>query len=188
MNWRDLWDILMVRLFMGIAVVVYRSNFPLILEYRYEAPPIVNGYVLSFSAGVSTVASFFTGRVARFYANDDRLLTHAQLLQFVSFVGLVLAPSLWYLPVCLATLSTANALARIAAINITLNTGRREDSGALVGLGASVLSLARMIAPTLGGVAQEVSDDGPCVVAATFSLLALVTWQVGLALHKRKRD
>lgn len=187
-NWTDLWDIMLVRLLMGVAVLVYRTNFELILEYRYAAPPIANGYLFSFGAGVSTVASFFTGRIAAFYNNDERLLRHAQLLQFFALVALGFAPSLWYLPVCLAALSAANALARVSSVKMTLDRGRREDTGALVGLGDSILAMARMIAPTLGGVAQEVSEYGPCVVASAISLLAVGVWQISAVSKRTKQD
>ena len=188
LNWEKLWDILIVRFFMGIGMLAYRSNFALILEYRYGAPAIVNGYLISYSAFVSTVTSFFTGRIAKFYSSDARLLKHAQILQFISLTLLIFVPSLWYLPVCLTLLSMSNALARVASINITLAKGRKEDVGALVGLGASILSLARMAAPTLGGLAQEVSDSGPCVLAATFSFLGLAVWHISLNTQKPKRE
>jgi hypothetical protein len=50
-----------------------------------------------------------------------------------------------------------------------------SGSGALLGLGASVLSVARMLSPALGGVAVAgVGDEGPAVLGAALAALAVL--------------
>ena len=139
------------------------------LDYRFETSAKVIGYITSYTAVIGTVSGLFVGRISTFYKNDSKLLLHTSLLQFFAIFGLTVAPSLNILILCLAPLSLANAIARVAMTNVTIQRGSSEQTGALLGLGASVLSVARMMAPLVAGVAQEYHVSGPALVGAVFA-------------------
>ena len=79
------------------------------------------------------------------------------------------APSLWVLVACMTPLSISTAITRVCSTNLTIARGHGQETGALLGLGASILSIARMMAPFLGGLAQEVDVSGPALLGATFA-------------------
>lgn len=168
-SWTNLWDIFLVRMCMGLAIMVYRSNFAMLLDYRYEASPKMIGYVISYSGFVGMISGFFIGRIAQFYKNDARLLMHAGILQFATLALITWAPSLMLLVICLTPLSIANSVSRVCAVNITIERGQGQQTGALLGLGASVMSISRMLSPALGGVAQQLHVSGPGLMGSFFA-------------------
>ena len=158
-----------MRMCMGLAIMVYRSNFAMLLDYRYEASPKMIGYVISYSGFVGMISGFFIGRIAQFYKNDARLLMHAGILQFATLALITWAPSLMLLVICLTPLSIANSVSRVCAVNITIERGQGQQTGALLGLGASVMSISRMLSPALGGVAQQLHVSGPGLMGSFFA-------------------
>ena len=172
-KWANLWDLFLFRFCMGLAVQLYRSNFAMILDYKYSASPKVTGYLISYSATVSTVTGFFAGRVPSFYTNDQTLLLHTAVVQLLTITALALGPPLWILLMCLVPLSLAQSVASVCTVNLTLARGKGQEAGVLLGMRASVLSMARMISPAVGGIAQEVHMSGPATVAAVAAAIAV---------------
>ena len=177
-DWPNLWDLFLIRFFLGFAMMVYRSNFSMLLDYKYDASPKTIGYIVSYGAIVGTVSGFFVGRIASFYSgNSAKMLLHTGIVQTIAIGGMSCAPSLWLLILYMTPLSLATAVARVASTNLTIARGETAvggtGAGALLGLGASVLSVARMCSPALGGVAQELHISGPAVLGATFAALGV---------------
>ena len=147
------------------------------LEYKYEASPVMTGYLISYSGVIATASGFLVGRIADYYKNDSKLLLHTGYIQVLSIAGLTYAPTLWGVILFLTPLGISNAIARVCVTNLTIERGRGQETGALLGLGASVLSMARMLSPALGGVMQEIHMSGPAllgVVCAAVGVLVQV--------------
>lgn len=153
---------------------VYRTNFSLLLEYKYEASPVLTGYLISYSAVVGTVSGFMVGWIANRYESESRLLLHTSIATTLSIAALMYAPTLYGVVVFLTPLGISNAITRVCVTNLTLERGRGQETGALLGLGASVLSIARMLAPALGGIMQEVHMSGPAMLGAVCAVASVV--------------
>jgi len=169
-----MWDIFLVRFLMGFAVIVYRSNFALMLDYKFQATGKITGYIISYSGIVGTLAGFLVGKLSNFYNNDSKLLLHSGIIQFISILMLTFSPSLIMLIIALTPLSLANQVARVCSINLTIKRGQGQEKGLLLGLGASILSFARMLSPTVGGFAQEYHISGPGLIGSMCSGLGVV--------------
>jgi len=127
--------------------------------------------MIAYSGVVGTLSGFFVGRIADWYKGDDaRLLLHTSVIQTVTLACITCAPNLLVLVICTTPLSVVNAVARVTATNLTLARGSEKEKGVLMGLGASMLSLARMCSPAIGGLAQEVSIYGPGAVGTLVGL------------------
>lgn len=174
-SWDQMWDIFLVRFLMGFSVIIYRNNFALMLDYKYEATGRVTGYIISYSGIVGTLASFLVGRISKLYGDDSKLLLYSGIVQFLSLSMLVLSPSLIMLIIALTPLSIANQVARVCSVNLTIQRGQGQEKGMLLGLGGSVLSFARMLSPTVGGFAQEYHISGPGLVGTACSGLGVAT-------------
>ena len=141
------------------------------LDYKFEASSTTVGYLTSYSGVVSTLTSFYVGTIVSYFGNNSAMvLLIACSMQLMVIVGITLAPELWVVIALTAPLSVANAMARVASTELTLERGKGEDKGTLLGLGTSVLSLARMASPALGGVAQEMHVSGPTIVGSLFAM------------------
>ena len=173
-NWKDLWDIFLIRFFLGFAVLIYRSNFVLMLDYKFQTSPKMNGYIISYSGIVGTICGFFVGKIANFYKNDAKLLLHLSTLMIFVILGLTFSPNIWCLLFFLTPLSLINTVARVCVTNLTIEKGSSHDTGALLGLGQSIMSGARTLSPFLGGVAGEISILGPGLVGAVSATIGVL--------------
>ena len=168
----QLWDLFLVRFLLGFSILVSRNNFTLMLDYKYNVSPAMTGYVISYGSIIATISGFFVGRISNMYQNDATLLHHMALVQSLALLAIGYAPSLWVLVACMTPLSISTAISRVCSTNLTILRGHGQETGALLGLGASILSIARMMAPFLGGVAQEVHVSGPALLGAVCAILA----------------
>ena len=173
-NWHQLWDILLIRFLMGVAVLVYRSNFIVMITTKYQTSGKAAGYLMSLNGLIGTFSGFFVGKISNFYNDDNLLLYHSAIVQTIAITCLAMAPNFWIFALCISPLGLVNAVARVASTKLTVTRGHGHDVGALLGIGASITSIARMISPTLGGVAQEFSMSGPAFVGAMFALTTII--------------
>ena len=154
--------------------MVYRSNFNMWLDYNFGISPTVAGYLTSYTGLIGTLSGFGVDYIASFYARDTKLLLHTGLIQMTAILGLACVTDIYGLILCMAPLSLANACARVASTNVLLERGQSDTVGSLLGIGASVLSLARMAAPTVGGIAQEYHSSGPVLIGGACVTLGVV--------------
>ena len=160
---------------MGFAVLIYRGNFVMMLDYKYAAGPRVSGYITSYSGIIGTISGLLVGKIANLYQNDSKLLLHAGIVQLLSIVMVTFSPSLVMLIIASTPLSMANQVARVCSTNLTIHKGAGQDKGVLLGLGGSILAFARMLSPTIGGISQEYYISGPSLVGSVFAALGVVT-------------
>lgn len=187
----NMWDVFLIRFFMGFAVIVYRSNFALMLEARFDTSATTIGYITSFTAVIGTFSGMLVGNISSYYKNDTHLLVHVSVLQFFAILCLSVAPSLLVLVCCLGLLSLANSLAKVALTNITLERSHHQETGSLLGLSASVLSVARMLSPLIAGVAQEFHVSGAAFVGAASAACGVTVLLMGISsktLPKEKKN
>ncbi|XP_070568173.1 major facilitator superfamily domain-containing protein 9-like [Ptychodera flava] len=168
-------DLFTIRFLLGFASLIYRSNFTLMLENEYGTGPKMNGYIISFGSTAGVICGLFTGRVVQYYQSEAKLLLHSTILQLLTILALAFAPSVWVIMVLQAPLSFANSLTRVCCTDLCVKRSRPTEVGAALGLSQSVMSIARMLTPAIGGVLQEFSYHAPCIVAANFALAAVVT-------------
>ncbi len=183
-DWTHLWDIFLIRFLMGFAIMVYRTNFSLMLDFKYGVSSKTIGYIISYSGVIGTISGFLVGRLAGYYKDDGKLLLHTSIIQVFTIAALTFAPSLWILVICLTPLSMANAVARVCVTNLTIQRGHGQETGVLLGLGASVLSIARMMTPALGGFAQEIHVSGPGILGTIVAAVG-VGLMIAVPQHNR---
>ena len=159
-KWSEQYDILLFRFVSSLSVITYRRNFTIFLEevHGMTGKHWTKGMIMSFNAVVGMVASSFAGRVSKYYHSQSKLLVHMTILMCLAMIGSVWLPWLPVTIICLIPLSVATANLRIASVKVMLTRGDQGQKGALIGIGASVTSLARALGPSVVGVAQEYSS------------------------------
>lgn len=172
-NWIDLWDLYCIKFLLGASVIIFRSNFSLILEQKFQTTPAINGYIISMNGVVSALVGFMTGNISRYYHSNATLLLHLAILLVVIMIGLSVSFSLWIFTLLLVPLCFVSTINRVAATSLTLERGRKEEVGILMGFQQSCMSIARMIAPLVAGMSQEVTSSGPSIMGALFAFIAV---------------
>lgn len=171
----NLWDVFLVRFLMSVAILLYYSNFTLALEERFGVKPLFAGYLISYSSALGVLAGCLLGPITRLYQhNTYRLLLHSSTFTCVLILLYTSALSIWMVILSSTFLAFSTTIGRTCIIDLELTVGGNEASGTLLGVGQSVTSVGRIIAPLLSGIAQEFSPCGPPSLAVGLALVAIV--------------
>ncbi|XP_060067691.1 major facilitator superfamily domain-containing protein 9-like [Ylistrum balloti] len=192
LNWSAFWDLFLARFCLGLSLLLFRSNFSLMLREKFEVSPKGLGYVISYSGIISALCGMLAGHISRLYQNDQRLYKHLAILMTLTMVLFVFISTFWWYVLLLIPLSFASMNLRVVGTSILISKGSKQEIGALIGLSQSVMSIARMVAPLLSGVLLEISPSGPPSVGAGMAALAVlvisVKWQRGKEQSRLKQD
>ncbi|XP_017673879.1 PREDICTED: major facilitator superfamily domain-containing protein 9 [Lepidothrix coronata] len=171
----NLWDIFLVRFLMSVAILLYYSNFTLALEERFGVKPLFSGYLTSYSSALGVLAGCLLGPITRLYQhNTYRVLLHSSTFTCMLILLYASALNIWMVILSSTFLAFSTTIGRTCIIDLELTIGGNEASGTLLGVGQSVTSVGRIIAPLLSGIAQEFSPCGPPSLAVGLALVAIL--------------
>lgn len=155
-------DLLLLRFILGFSMIIFRSNFSTMLEFRYKTSPKTTGYIMSFNGLISGFSGTLVGYIVAFYNhNDAKAVFHFAITITTVLFFITLSSELWVVIALLTPLSLATSVCRVCVSNLTLNRCRQDEKGVIFGVGNSMLSFARMLSPLLAGFALEYSMYGP---------------------------
>ena len=177
-HWMEQIDLILLQFLMTFAMIIFRSNFSVFLEYHFHVDYKTMGKVISFSGVASAIASATVGRISKLYSNHQTQLIHFTMLLAISVTVISISPSLPVSIVFLIPLSLSSANLRICMMSLQLQRTREDEKGAIIGLSSSINSVSRMLAPTLVGLAQEQSSEMPGYVSSGLSLVAVAVMAV----------
>ncbi|XP_034042238.1 major facilitator superfamily domain-containing protein 9-like [Thalassophryne amazonica] len=170
----DMWDVLLVRLLMAIAIMLYYSNFSLAMEERFSLKPKMTGYLISYSSTLGALAGFLVGPVTKLYGNNmSALLLHSTVLTCSLIFLYATAPSVWQVLLTSTFFAISTTIGRTCITDLELQRGGAQASGTLIGAGQSVTAVGRVVAPLLSGLAQEFSPCGPPSLGVVLALAAV---------------
>ena len=170
---RDIFDVLVVQFLLVFAVVMFRGNFPVFLDKHFHSDGSTLGKVLSFDGIISAISAATCGYLSSFYSNPITQVTHFSILLAISLILSTLSTSILLLVLCLVPMALAAANLRICMLSLLLQRGRENERGAIIGVGAAMASLSRMIAPGIVGVAQEYGSEVVGYMCAGLTLVAV---------------
>nr|XP_006127710.1 major facilitator superfamily domain-containing protein 9 isoform X1 [Pelodiscus sinensis] len=185
----DLWDIFLVRLLMSVAVMLYYSNFILAIEERFGVKPKLTGYLISYSSTLGALAGFLLGPITKLYQyNTYALLLHSTVLTCVLIMLYSTALSIWTVVLSSTFLAFSTTVGRTCITDLELALGGNQASGTLIGVGQSVTSVGRIIAPLLSGIAQEFSPCGPPSLGVGLALVAILIMLINTPRYCSSRN
>ncbi|NXY86178.1 MFSD9 protein, partial [Alcedo cyanopectus] len=175
----NLWDIFLVRLLMSVAILLYYSNFSLAMEERFGVKPLFSGYLMSYSSALGVLAGCLLGPITQLYQhNTYRLLLHSSILTCLLILLYASALSIWMVILSSTFLAFSTTIGRTCIIDLELTIGGNEASGTLLGVGQSVTSVGRIVAPLLSGISQEFSPCGPPSLGVGLAFVAILVMNV----------
>ncbi len=174
LNWREMKDMIAVRVLGMLSVLVFRYDFPIFMEQTFSTSNTALGQITSYNSIATVLASATCGFTAKHYPDFFRQALPSFLLLFISLLCMVLASDIGYVLVGLCILSVSTSYLRICMLNLMLERGKGNDEGAILGFTNSLSSLCRMLAPTLVGVAQEFGGRTGGCLAALLALMAVL--------------
>jgi DHA1 family tetracycline resistance protein-like MFS transporter len=157
--------LLHIRFFFGLAFAMFQSIFALFAQYRLGLDARGTGFVLTYVGVLAAlVQGVGVGRLAARYSEKNLIFSFIAIMS-VSMIGWALTPNVWVMLVVLAPIALSGGVLNTILSSSLTKVVRSEEVGGTLGLAASVESLTRVIAPSVGG----------------FLIGSLGTWAPGIA-------
>ncbi|XP_076818663.1 major facilitator superfamily domain-containing protein 9-like isoform X2 [Clavelina lepadiformis] len=191
-NWNVHASLLLSRLLLSFAVILYRSSFVLGLKHFY--PDMSSAWIsvlISYNGFVGFIVGFSVSSLFdhKYYAgNEEKLQMHAIVFVVVGLLLVTLAPSIPFLMVSLVVLTIGTATSRACEVALTTKVARPNEVGKLLGMSSSMVSVARSAGPIMAGLLQEVSFALPAYFATFISIIGLWVFHSKVYCLKRSQE
>lgn len=142
--------LLNMRLFFGMAFSMFQSAFPLYAAVQLGLGASETAFVLTYVGVLAVIVQgYAVGKLSERY-DDKTLLMVSSVMMAVSLVGWGLSFSVPVLLIVLIPTTTAGGIFNTVINSALTKAADRQESGSILGIGASMESLTRVIAPVLG--------------------------------------
>jgi MFS transporter, DHA1 family, tetracycline resistance protein len=148
-------SLLITRFFFGLAFAIFQTIFSLYALRRFNLEAQQTGYILTYVGVLSVIVQGgLVGKLSERF-REDWLITVSVGLMALSLLGWAFVPSVTMLLVVLAPIALAGGILNTVVSSALTKTVQPQEIGGILGLSASIESLTRVIAPTLGGFLLE---------------------------------
>ncbi len=142
--------LLNMRLFFGMAFSMFQAAFPLYAAVQLGLGATETAFILTYVGVLAVIVQgFAVGKLAERY-NDKTMLLMSSVMMSVSLVAWGLSFSVPILLIVLIPISIAGGIFNTVINSALTKAADRQESGSILGIGASLESLTRVIAPILG--------------------------------------
>ena len=172
--WTELADLIFARFLLTFAVIMFRTNFPVFLEEHFNADSTTLGKVLSFNGIIAAFSAATCGIISSYYMNHIKQVIHFSLLLAISIACLTISHNTLFLVLFLIPMAMSTSNLRICMLSLMIERGREDEKGAIIGLGNSMSSVGRMLAPSVVGVGQEYGSEVIGYVSTALVVLAVL--------------
>lgn len=189
MNLRALWAalrrpysgaLLTTRFFFGLAFSLFQTIFSLYALRRFNLSARDTGFVLTYVGVLSVVVQgYLVGKLTDRY-RDDLLIPVAVVVMAFSLLAWAWAPSVIWLLVVLTPTAVSGGVLNTLLTSTLTKAVHRDEVGGILGLGASLDSATRIVAPIIGGtLIGWLGTFGPGIFGAVvLGGLSVFVWKV----------
>ncbi|GLD98535.1 hypothetical protein PINS_up007232 [Pythium insidiosum] len=131
-------SLLIARLLLAMAAILYRTHFSTLLEDKFGTDPKARGFVLSYMGFLGAFGSASVGLVTRAVRSERALLQGASIVYVATFLALSRAPSLAAVYVLLIPQVVSISMLRACSIGLQTTFVSSERVGAFMGVSSSL--------------------------------------------------
>lgn len=171
--------LLSTRFTFSLAFAIFQSIFPLYALYRLDLGPAQTALVLTYvGILVAVVQGVLIGKLTERFA-EKKLIFWATGLMTLSLIGWAATPSVPVLLVVLIPLSLSGGVFNTVINSALTKVVAREEIGGILGISASLESVTRVLAPTMGGLMLDyLGTAAPGIIGAVLvGLLIPYVWR-----------
>jgi MFS transporter, DHA1 family, tetracycline resistance protein len=148
-------SLLITRFFFGLAFSIFQTIFSLYALRRFNLEAQQTGYILTYVGVLSVIVQGgLVGKLSERFRDDHLIITSVGIMA-LSLLGWAFVPSVTMLLVVLAPIAFAGGILNTVISSALTKAVQPQEIGGILGLAASIESLTRVIAPTLGGFLLE---------------------------------
>jgi DHA1 family tetracycline resistance protein-like MFS transporter len=166
--------LLIIRLVSAVAFTMFHTIFSTYALYRFDLQSQSTSYLLTYvGALVVIIQGWGIGKLTERF-NERAIAFAGVALLPLGMLGWALAPRVWVLLIVLAPLSLASGILNTVISSLLSKVAHREETGGVLGIAASMGSLARVISPVAGGtLIDQLGTWAPGVLGAVIMVLLL---------------
>ena len=185
--------LLVMRFFIGVAIMLSRSGIFMLLEYReaWEFNVADKGLIISLFSVVQVITQLFVvGAVSRRFS-DSQVITVSAALLATAQAACALATNFRVFLCSIAAISVASAVLKVAMSNVLTGAAGEMKRGEVLGVAGSVMSVCRAGSGLVSGYLVEwydASAPGLGAAASMFVVTALSTVLLPKEPQKKKED
>ncbi len=159
--------LLHIRFFFGLAFSTFQTIFALYAQYRLDLDARATGFILTYVGVLSVVVQgFAVGRLSKRFS-DKNLLLVSTVTMAVRLLAWAFTPNVITLLIIMAPLAFAGGTLGTIINSALTKSVYPEEVGGTLGLAASLESLTRVIAPSIGGLLLgQIGTWSPGVLSA----------------------
>ncbi len=156
---------------LAFAMSGLTSNFAVYTLNRYGLTASQNALILVWLGVVSVVIQGFVVRKMLPRVGENRLASEALILSVVGYAALAWSPAAWWLFPAIGIIAVGNGLGGPAMQGLLSRQAAAHEQGTLLGVSASLSSLARVGGPLFAGAAfDHLGMSAPYWAGAVFML------------------
>ena len=144
--------LLITRFFFGLAFSLFQTIFSLYALRRFNLDAQQTGYILAYVGLLAAIVQGGLIGVLTKRFREDVLIVLSVAVMSLSLLAWGFASSVTMLLIILAPTALAGGVLNTVISSALTKTVRQREVGGLLGLSASLESLTRVVAPTLGGI------------------------------------
>jgi len=144
--------LLITRFIFGLAFSLFQTIFSLYALRRFNLDAQQTGYILAYVGLLAAIVQGGLIGVLTKRFKEDLLIILSVAIMALSLLAWGFAPSVTVLLIILAPTALAGGVLNTVISSALTKSVRQQEVGGLLGLAASLESLTRVVAPTLGGI------------------------------------
>ena len=171
--------LLNIRFFFGLAFSIFQTIFALYALYRLDLDARATGFILTYVGVLSVIVQgYAVGKLSK-KINEKYLILVSTILLAVSLLAWAFTPGVIALLIIMIPLAFSGGVLGTIINSALTKVVYPEEVGGTLGLSASLESLTRVIAPSLGGfLLGQVGTWAPGVVASLIMVcISFYVWR-----------
>jgi DHA1 family tetracycline resistance protein-like MFS transporter len=171
--------LLSIRFSFGLAFSIFQTIFALYALYRLDLDARATGFILTYVGVLSVIVQGYAVGKLSIKFKDNHLIMVSTLLMAGSLLAWALAPNVITLLVIMIPLAFSGGILGTILNSALTKAVYPEEVGGTLGLSASLESLTRVIAPSLGGfLLGQVGTWAPGVLASLIMVwVSVYAWR-----------
>ncbi len=151
--------LLHTRFFFGMSFSLFQTIFAIYALERFNLQARDTGYILAYVGVISVLTQgVFIGKITRRFT-EIQLMFAAILIMAVSLMAWALAPSIPVLLVALLPIAVSGGILNTVINSALSKSVAPVETGGILGLAASIESLTRVLAPSLGSLLLQIASQ-----------------------------
>ncbi len=171
--------LLHIRFFFGLAFATFQTIFALYAQYRLDLDARTTGFILTYVGLLSVIVQgYAVGKLSKRF-KENQLIFVSTILMAGSLFAWAFTPNLVILLIIMIPLAFSGGILGTVLNSLLTKVVYPEEVGGTLGLSASLESLTRVIAPTLGGLLLgQVGTWAPGVLASLIMVwVSIFVWR-----------